>query len=79
MPTVVRSKGYHVVVYSADHPPPHVHVRKDGANVRVLLLQGGVKLHSVKGKLPAAKIRKAGLICNDHLDDCWRVWRSLYE
>lgn len=78
MPTVVRTRGYHVVVYTDDHPPPHVHVRKDGADVKVLLLADGVKLHSVKRKLSAAKIREAGAICSDHLGECWKVWRRYY-
>jgi len=56
----------------------HIHVRKDGADVKVLLLQKQVKLHNVKGKLSAAKIREAGTICSEHLDECWRVWRKYY-
>lgn len=78
MPTVLRHKGYHVLVYTDDHPPPHVHVRKDMASVKVLLLKDGVKLASVKGKLSSSKVRHAGKICKDNLAQCWTVWRRYY-
>lgn len=36
-PTVLREKGYRVVVYFNDHNPPHVHVIKDRKDARVRL------------------------------------------
>ena len=33
MPTVLREQGFEVRIYTLDHPPPHVHVAKAGANI----------------------------------------------
>ena len=35
MPTVLREEGFEVRIYTLDHPPPHVHVAKAGAIVRI--------------------------------------------
>ena len=35
MPTVLRVEGFEVRVYTLDHPPPHVHVAKAGAPMRI--------------------------------------------
>jgi hypothetical protein len=35
MPTVLRLAGFEVRIYTFDHPPPHVHVWKAGAVVKI--------------------------------------------
>lgn len=35
MPTVLRVKGYHVIIFTNDHPPPHVHVRRAEGGAKV--------------------------------------------
>lgn len=35
MPTVLRKAGFEVRIYTFDHPPPHVHVEKAGASVKI--------------------------------------------
>ncbi len=35
MPTLIREDGFEVRIYTLDHPPPHVHVAKAGAVVKV--------------------------------------------
>ena len=35
MPTALREAGFEVRIYTLDHPPPHVHVWKAGAVVKV--------------------------------------------
>ena len=37
MPTLIREAGFEVRIYTLDHPPPHVHVAKAGAIVRITL------------------------------------------
>jgi hypothetical protein len=37
MPTVHREGGFSVRIYTHDHDPPHVHVFRDGAVVKVTL------------------------------------------
>ena len=35
MPTLIREAGFEVRIYTLDHPPPHVHVAKAGAMVKI--------------------------------------------
>jgi len=35
VPTLIREQGFEVRVYTLDHPPPHVHVAKAGAIVKI--------------------------------------------
>ena len=44
MPTLFRHGEYRVVIFTNDHPPPHVHVVNDGyATIAV-----GTNIHSVR-------------------------------
>lgn len=36
-PTVLREKGYRVMIYTHDHPPAHVHVVAAGKEAKVSL------------------------------------------
>jgi hypothetical protein len=35
VPTLIREDGFEVRIYTLDHPPPHVHVAKAGAVVKI--------------------------------------------
>lgn len=35
MPTLIREEGFEVRIYTLDHPPPHAHVAKAGAIVKI--------------------------------------------
>jgi len=35
VPTSLRERGFEVRIYTLDHPPPHVHVAKAGAIVKI--------------------------------------------
>jgi hypothetical protein len=35
MPTVLRESGYQFIIFTSDHPPPHVHVRHEGKLAKV--------------------------------------------
>jgi hypothetical protein len=37
MATVMRKNGWRFVIYSDDHPPPHVHVKRPGGDLKVSL------------------------------------------
>ncbi len=34
-PTLIREEGFDVRFYTPDHPPPHVHVARTGAVVKI--------------------------------------------
>jgi hypothetical protein len=37
MPTVLREAGYQFIMFTSDHPPAHVHIRREGKLAKVLL------------------------------------------
>jgi len=37
MPTVLREGGYQFIIFTSDHYPPQVHVRREGKLAKVLL------------------------------------------
>ena len=52
---MLRERGFQVRIYTLDHPPPHVHVAKAGAIVRIDLtthqateIVGSISDHEVK-------------------------------
>lgn len=55
VPTLIREEGFEVRIYTLDHPPPHVHVAKAGAIVKIGLstheavdIVGAISDHDVK-------------------------------
>ena len=50
MPTVLREKGYRVVIYPNDHQPAHVHVFKAGGEIKVDISRlGNIQVITVVG------------------------------
>jgi hypothetical protein len=37
MPTVLREGGYQFIIFTSDHHPAHVHVRREGKLAKILL------------------------------------------
>lgn len=37
MPTVLREGGYQFIMFTSDHPPAHVHVRREGKLAKIRL------------------------------------------
>ncbi len=53
MPTVIEVKGYRIQVYiREEHPPPHVHVTKQDARVKVLLHIDGAEYLTFRVRKP---------------------------
>jgi hypothetical protein len=77
MPTIVRQSGFEIRVnVRGEHHPPHVHVRKSGADVRVKLgtLEDGPSLLDVKGRLPNADIVRAVELVWLHQETLLDAW-----
>lgn len=66
MPTILRKRGWTVVIPTADHPPPHVHVQRPGVDVKVHLV-------GADGLPEVVRIRGAP----DH--EVWRALAIVYE
>lgn len=47
MPSICQFKGASIYVYPNDHPPPHIHVRKDNKDAEIEILTGKI----IAGKL----------------------------
>lgn len=56
MPTVLRSGGFMVMIYTRDHPPPHVHIFHGGDEVVINLQPVEVREAS---RMKNSLIRKA--------------------
>ena len=57
MPTVIRQAGFEVRIYTLDHPPPHVHVWKAGAVVKIDLATAEVVEVVGDSKVEGVRIR----------------------
>lgn len=72
MPTIVRENGYEIRIYTLDHPPPHVHVAKAGAVLRIDLATCHVI--EIVGTISDREVRRAEVLVTKHvqlLNDEW--------
>lgn len=75
MPTVLREKGFRVMVYLEDHAPPHVHVVKDNA-VAIYVLEP-VALHEIIGSMSKADVAKAKRLIVARHDFLKKEWNRI--
>jgi len=74
MPTVLREDGYEVVIYPADHEPPHVHVfRAEGEAKLDILTQEVLDAWRMSGR----EQRRAQDIVADHREFLMKRWRDI--
>lgn len=57
MPTLVRGEGFEVRIYTLDHPPPHVHVAKGGAIVKIDLTT--LQATAIAGSISDRDVKRA--------------------
>ena len=79
MPTIHRESGFRIVIYSDDHEPAHVHVRRAEGRVKINLrgLDGQPEL-VVARNLTKAEIRRALAIVTDHQAVFLEKWRDIH-
>ncbi len=74
MPTVVEDGEFRFVVYANDHPPPHVHAKFGGTEVRINL-DGGTLMEDLAGgkrrSLLEAYLRHA-----DKIREAWHAFHG---
>ena len=78
MPTIVRQDGFRVVIFPDDHSPPHVHVFKGGAEVRIELADKPIVL-SVEGKIGNKDLVKALNLVIANQCELLEKWREIHE
>ncbi len=76
MPTVFREAGFEVRIYTLDHPPPHVHVWKTGAVVKINL----TTCHAVQivGAIADRDVRRAERLVAEHAARLRREWAKIH-
>jgi hypothetical protein len=76
MPTIVRESGFDIRVYTLDHPPPHVHVERAGAVLKIDLARAEVV--RVVGTISDRDIKRAERLVVKHLPRLKEAWRKLH-
>lgn len=78
MPTIARENGMKVVIWPADHLPPHAHVLGAGWEVRVLLGAEAVYHTVAHGRPTNGQVREAVALVGKHLEVCNAKWREIH-
>jgi Domain of unknown function (DUF4160) len=80
MPTIVRKDGFNVVIYSNDHNPAHVHVKKNSGEVRIQLGNEDLppSLISIEGDISAKDVVKALNLVNEHQVMLLTKWSEIH-
>ena len=81
MAEIFRLNGFKVVIFSDDHDPPHIHIRKGDFEVKINI--SGDRAALVAGeensqRAADQKLRKQALkIANDNLTMLMNEWREI--
>ena len=76
MPTVIREDGFEVRIYTFDHPPPHVHVAKADAIVRVDLATHCVT--EIVGAISDRDVKRAERLVARHAKQLKQEWAKIH-
>lgn len=76
MPTVIREEGFEVRIYTFDHPPPHVHVAKAGAIVRIDLATHEVT--EIVGDISDRDVKRAERLVARHAKQLKEEWAKIH-
>ena len=76
MPTVIREDGFEVRIYTFDHPPPHVHVAKAGAIVRIDLATHYAT--EIVGAISDRDVKRAERLVARHAKQLKQEWAKIH-
>jgi hypothetical protein len=76
MPTVLREAGFEVRIYTLDHPPPHVHVWKAGAVVKIDLSTH--EAMEIVGEISDRDVKRAERLVAQHAIRLRKEWRRIH-
>jgi DNA-binding GntR family transcriptional regulator len=76
VPTVIREDGFEVRIYTFDHPPPHVHVAKAGAIVRIDLATHHVT--EIVGAISDRDVKRAERLVARHAKQLKQEWAKIH-
>jgi hypothetical protein len=69
MPTVLRVGGYQSIIFTSDHPPAHIHVRREGKLAKVSL--DAVEFERIGDSIRANRAKYGRLSANINLFCSW--------
>jgi Domain of unknown function (DUF4160) len=76
VPTLIREAGFEVRIYTLDHPPPHVHVARAGAIVKIdLATHYAVE---IVGQISDRDVRRAERLVGQHAEFLRIEWERLH-
>jgi hypothetical protein len=76
VPTLIREGGFEVRIYTLDHPPPHVHVAKAGAVVKVDLVT--CQVIEIVGTISDREVRRAEVLVAKHAQFLKDEWTKIH-
>jgi DNA-binding GntR family transcriptional regulator len=76
VPTLIRENGFEVRIYTFDHPPPHVHVAKAGAIMKIDLATHEVT--EIVGAISDRDVKRAELLVAKHVQLLKEGWTKLH-
>ena len=77
MPTIIRQDGFRIMIFPNDHIPPHVHVFKSVAEVKIELVEP--RVFNVEGKISNKDLAKALSLVIKHQVELLEKWREIHE
>lgn len=79
MPTILRFRGFNIMIFTLDHAPPHVHAYSAESQVSFWLNgpRGPVSLRA-KYALKLKDQRALEAFLNDNLDIVWKRWNEVH-
>ncbi len=75
MPTVLRAGGYQFIIFTSDHSPAHVHVRREGKLAKVRL--DPIEFERTGGFNAGERSRILEIV-REHKEFLLTEWRKLY-
>jgi hypothetical protein len=76
VPTIIREDGYEVRIYTLDHPPPHVHVAKAGAVLKIDLAT--CQVIEIVGAISDREAKRAEGLVAKHVQLLKKEWANIH-
>lgn len=76
MPTIIREDGYEIRIYTLDHPPPHVHVAKAGAVLKIDLAT--CQVIEIVGTISDREAKRAEGLVTKHAPLLKKEWTKIH-
>jgi hypothetical protein len=79
VPTVLRLRNFRIVIYTDDHPPPHVHaVGPDGKAIFLLNCPNGPVSLREETYLNQAQVKALASFLAGHLELLCKAWEDIH-